>query len=440
MNAPIFISYSSKDRDIAETICKALESRGQNCWISCRDVRAGDNFQEAIVRALRTAKVMLLVFTSNANNSDEIKKELVLAGRHHVTVVPVRVEDVVPNDAFSYEFATRQWIDLFKNWEQEIELLSSRLEHVLQDAKPGEAGSAPAAAMAAPRRLPQKSSNAPLIWGVIALVAIIIIGSAFFLMRPSPKPIVAAAPPVVAVAPTPAAPTVMPAPTLSAPQQTAAQAPAPVAPPPVTPVPAPATASAPASAAPAPTPAPPPPPAPQVTEAPAAPPPAAQQTPEDAAWQAADNANTPDLFSGYLKSFPYGAHLQEAQLRLVNLIRTGAPPIKTFDGTWQTEWTCPNLGGYPGYSYSFNGQVKDGVYHGTKGVKGEPSSMTLDGKIEADGTAGFAGEVIVGSSLVGLGAARGSPSDFHALGHFDHGSGNGKRIEGRPCTLTFLKQ
>ena len=66
---------------------------------------------------------MLLVFTSNANNSDEIKKELVLAGRHHVTVVPVRVEDVVPNDAFSYEFATRQWIDLFKNWEQEIELL-----------------------------------------------------------------------------------------------------------------------------------------------------------------------------------------------------------------------------------------------------------------------------------------------------------------------------
>ncbi len=127
-------------------------------------------------------------------------------------------------------------------------------------------------------------------------------------------------------------------------------------------------------------------------------------------------------------------------MRLVNLIRTGAPPIKTFDGTWQTEWTCPNLGGYPGYSFSFNGQVKDGVYHGTKGVKGEPSSMTLDGKIEADGTAGFAGEIIVGSSLVGLGAARGSPSDFHALGHFDHGSGNGKRIEGRPCTLTFLKQ
>jgi hypothetical protein len=50
---------------------------------------------------------MILVFTSNANNSNEIKKEVVLAGRHHVTVVPVRVEDVAPNNALAYAFATR---------------------------------------------------------------------------------------------------------------------------------------------------------------------------------------------------------------------------------------------------------------------------------------------------------------------------------------------
>src|SRR6204780_5458654 len=125
VSAPIFISYSSKDQDIAETIYQALEARGLDCWIACRNVNAGENFQEAIVRALRAAKVMLLVFTSNANNSDEIKKELVLAGRHRVTVLPLRVEDVVPNDAFAYEFATRQWIDLFKDWEREIDRLGA---------------------------------------------------------------------------------------------------------------------------------------------------------------------------------------------------------------------------------------------------------------------------------------------------------------------------
>ena len=50
---------------------------------------------------------MILVFTSNANNSNEIKKEVVLAGRPHVTVVPFRVEDVAPNNALAYEFATQ---------------------------------------------------------------------------------------------------------------------------------------------------------------------------------------------------------------------------------------------------------------------------------------------------------------------------------------------
>jgi hypothetical protein len=426
VSAPIFISYSSKDQDIAETIYQALEARGLDCWIACRNVNAGENFQEAIVRALRAAKVMVLVFTSNANNSDEIKKELVLAGRHHVTVVPVRVEDVVPNDAFTYEFATRQWIDLFRNWEQEIELLASRLEHALVNAKPD--GATAGVPVSSPPRFPKKSSNLPLIWGAIAAAVIVAVGGGVFLMQPTPKPAIP-----VAAAPPAAAPTVAPPPAIAPPQQTAAQAQPPALAPPLTPVPAPPAAAA----APA--------PAPQTAAAPQPPPPppppvAPQLSPDETAWRSADGAGTHVALTGYLKDFPAGVHVQEAQLRLANLLRTGAAPTKTFDGTWQTEWTCPNLGQFPGYTFQFNGQVRDGAYHGVKGIKGEPSSMVLDGKIDADGTGGFAGEIIVGSSLTGLGAARGTPSDFHALAHFEHGGGNGKRIEGRLCTLTFVKQ
>lgn len=176
MSAPVFISYSSKDQTTAETICKSLESRGQTCWISCRDVHPGENFQEAIVHAMRAARVMVLVFTSNANNSDEIKKELVLAGRHHVTVVPVRVEDVLPSDAFSYELATRQWIDLFKNWEQELERLSTRIASILQTAPPQEsAGAAPAAA--SKPIIIKRSSKRPLVWVGAAIFALLLIGA-----------------------------------------------------------------------------------------------------------------------------------------------------------------------------------------------------------------------------------------------------------------------
>jgi hypothetical protein len=70
---------------------------------------------------------MVLVFTSNANNSHEIKKELSLASRHNATVIPVRVEDAAPNDALTYELATRQWIDLFSGWDEGVERLAEQI-------------------------------------------------------------------------------------------------------------------------------------------------------------------------------------------------------------------------------------------------------------------------------------------------------------------------
>src|SRR4051812_21847384 len=132
MSAPIFLSFASNDRKPAETICKAVEQRGFSCWIATRNIAPGENFQEAITRAIRTAKVMILVFSAHANNSLEVKKEIALAGRYNVIVVPVRVEDVVPNDALSYELAVRQWIDLFDDWENAIERLISQLSTVVQ--------------------------------------------------------------------------------------------------------------------------------------------------------------------------------------------------------------------------------------------------------------------------------------------------------------------
>jgi succinate dehydrogenase hydrophobic anchor subunit len=134
MSAQVFISHASKDQKVARTICSALEGRGLKCWIASRDIGPGENFMEAIVRAIRACKVMVLVFSSAANNSDEIKREIVLAGQNKLVVIPVRVEDVAPSDAFAYQFATRQWIDLFDDWEHQIERLTSWIGAILQVA------------------------------------------------------------------------------------------------------------------------------------------------------------------------------------------------------------------------------------------------------------------------------------------------------------------
>ena len=133
MSASIFISFASQDHRVAMTLCQALETRGFKCWISSRDIEPGENFQVAIVRAIRQAKIMLLVFTANSNNSEEMNKELALASQSKLIVVPLRIEDVTPNEAFAYEFATRQWIDFFADWEVAIQQLSQRIENATRD-------------------------------------------------------------------------------------------------------------------------------------------------------------------------------------------------------------------------------------------------------------------------------------------------------------------
>ena len=80
-------------------------------------MQPGQNYQAAVVQAITSAKVVVLVFSGAANRSEEISKELSLASASKIPVViPFRIENVLPEGAFRYELATRQWIDAFRNW------------------------------------------------------------------------------------------------------------------------------------------------------------------------------------------------------------------------------------------------------------------------------------------------------------------------------------
>jgi TIR domain len=139
MSALVFISHSSQDHRLAERLCAALERRGLGCWLASRDIKPGDNFQEAIVGAIRTVRAMVLVFTDHANNSSEIKKEIALASQHRLAVIPLRVEDVLPSDAFLYELSTRQWIDAFDDWDRAMDRLAEQVGGIAGEPVPAPA-------------------------------------------------------------------------------------------------------------------------------------------------------------------------------------------------------------------------------------------------------------------------------------------------------------
>jgi hypothetical protein len=128
----IFVSFSKQDQAVALEILGRIEAADLKCWISCRDVPLGSDYQDAIVDALDQSGAMVLVFSKAANNSEEIKRELALASARKLFVLPVRIEAAEPTKGFKYQLANRQYIDLFEDREKNMMLIANTLQKHLQ--------------------------------------------------------------------------------------------------------------------------------------------------------------------------------------------------------------------------------------------------------------------------------------------------------------------
>ena len=111
MTFDVFISYASKDKTVADAVCARLETAGIRCWIAPRDIMAGTSYGESIIEAIHNATVMVLVFSSNANSSGHIPKEVERAMSAGVAILPFRIEDVMPAKSLDYFIGSVHWLD-----------------------------------------------------------------------------------------------------------------------------------------------------------------------------------------------------------------------------------------------------------------------------------------------------------------------------------------
>ena len=111
MGHDVFISHSSKDKTIADAVCATLESRGIRCWIAPRDIPPGKDWGEAIIEGLEGSRIMVLVFSSHANASVNVPKEVERAFSKDLTVIPFRVEDVPLSKKLEYHLSSVHWLD-----------------------------------------------------------------------------------------------------------------------------------------------------------------------------------------------------------------------------------------------------------------------------------------------------------------------------------------
>src|SRR6516162_5933195 len=128
----VFISHSTEDKPAADAVCAILEKNGVRCWIAPRDIMPGSDWGESIVNAIRTSRVLLLLFSTNANKSRQIKREVEIAADGNVTIVPVRIENILPTDSFKYFLGNIHWLDaLTPPLEKHLEEVAAKVKKIL---------------------------------------------------------------------------------------------------------------------------------------------------------------------------------------------------------------------------------------------------------------------------------------------------------------------
>jgi hypothetical protein len=128
----VFISYAQQDKPIADAVCTKLESRNIRCWIAPRDIAPGKSFPEAIIEGIEDGKVVVLIFSSFANKSPHVTRELTNAVNKGRIIIPFRIEDVVPSKSMEYLIGVPHWLDAISPpLEEHLEILANTVEYII---------------------------------------------------------------------------------------------------------------------------------------------------------------------------------------------------------------------------------------------------------------------------------------------------------------------
>ena len=129
----IFLSFSSKDNNLACSLRNGLEDRGIKVWKAPENIPAGGDWAASIYAALTEQEVFLLLWTDSSMASEEVTKEITLASRNQMKILPLLLTENEPGSAQSYHLSATQWLDgKGKDLNELVDLIEQRLKSIDQ--------------------------------------------------------------------------------------------------------------------------------------------------------------------------------------------------------------------------------------------------------------------------------------------------------------------
>lgn len=103
VDAPkVFLSYSSKQLEIANEIRELLEKNHISCWMAPYSIPAGSDYQETIPIALSQINVLVLLLTPEVKQSRWVQKEVGTAIGSDKELIPYQVMDFDLDERFRF--------------------------------------------------------------------------------------------------------------------------------------------------------------------------------------------------------------------------------------------------------------------------------------------------------------------------------------------------
>ncbi len=133
----VFISYSHKDKSVADAICSRLEGDGVRCWYAPRDIAPGSDWAGSIIDAIASAKIMVLIFTDFSNASSQVLREVGNAVSNSLTIIPFKLTETLPSGSMQYYLGVVHWLDAMNDpLEKSIGDLSTLVQATLSGSAP----------------------------------------------------------------------------------------------------------------------------------------------------------------------------------------------------------------------------------------------------------------------------------------------------------------
>lgn len=106
----VFISYSSKNQQMADSIRILFIEKGIPCWMAPYDIPAGSKYAFVINDALEKCACLVLLLTKASQESQFVEREIERAITYRKPIVPMQLEDIQLNSGFKFYIGNSQII------------------------------------------------------------------------------------------------------------------------------------------------------------------------------------------------------------------------------------------------------------------------------------------------------------------------------------------